>query len=271
MTDDISGMTNQLAQDPASLIFLPLADALRRRGQLEPALAVATRGVHRYPEIADGYDLLARIHADRGDGDAAFDAWTTVLRLSPDHLGAHKGLAFLAFRAGDLGRSAKHLSRALELSPGDPTLAAPLERIRTMMAARPPAAEVAAPPPPRRAGPVPIPPTATADTTPTLLLDGHGRVLRGRLERGDGLDASDAAAAALAGLSREAERAADLLGLGHWRAIAIEAGPYNYEIRSPTAETVLLVVRGREVPAGRLARIADRAVEQARRWLEEPE
>ncbi len=268
MTDDISGMTSQLAHDPTSLVFLPLADALRRRGQLEPALAVAIRGVHRYPEIADGHDLLARIHADRGDGDAAFDAWTSVLRLTPDHLGAHKGLAFLAFRAGDLGRSAKHLSRALELAPEDASLAAAVERIRTMIATRAGGAEPAADTP-RRSGPVPIPPTATTETTPTLLLDAQGRVLRGRIDRTDGLDASDAVAAALAGVSREAERAANLLGLGHWRAIAMEAGPFNYEIRTPTAETLLLVARGREVPAGRLARIADRAVDQARRWLEE--
>lgn len=270
MTDDISGMTTQLAHDPTSLVFLPLADALRRRGQLEPALAVATRGVQRYPEHADGHDLVARIHADRGDGDAAFDSWTTVLRLAPDHLGAHKGLAFLAFRGGDLGRSAKHLSRALELAPGDASLAAAVERIRTLITTRASAPESVGPPP-RRSGPVPIPPTATAETTPTLLLDAQGRVLRGRVDRTDGVDASEPVAAALAGVSREAERAANLLGLGQWRAIAIEAGPYNYEIRSPTAETLLLVARGREVPAGRLARIADRAVEQARRWLEELE
>jgi hypothetical protein len=96
-------------------------------------------------------------------------------------------------------------------------------------------------------------------------------VLRGRIDRTDGIEATESVAAALAGVSREAERAANLLGLGHWRAIAIEAGPFNYEIRSPTAETLLLVARGREVPAGRLARIADRAVEQARQWLEELE
>ncbi|MFN0177360.1 MAG: hypothetical protein ACKVZ0_01085 [Gemmatimonadales bacterium] len=268
MTDDISGMSTQLAKDPTSLVFLPLADALRRKGQLDAALAVASRGAQRYPDVADAHDLLARIQADRGDGDAAFDAWTTVVRLAPEHIGAHKGLAFLAFRAGDLGRSARHLSRALELAPDDGGLAAAVERIRTIIATgeRP---QSTAPVP--RAGPVPIPKTATAETTPTLLLDGHGRVLRGQLKRADGVDASETVAAALAGISREAERASNLLELGSWRAIAIEGGPVNYEIRSPTTETVLLVTRGREVPAGRLARIADRAVEQARQWLEEGE
>ncbi len=263
MTDDIAALTLKLAQDPTSLAFLPLAEALRRRGQLDAALTVVTRGAGRYPELADAHDLLARIHADRGDGDAAFDAWATVVRLVPDHLGAHKGLAFLAYRAGDLGRSVKHLATALELAPGDTTLASAIERIRTVMASR---SRAEAPEPGAPADP---PPRSGVESTPTLLFDQQGRVLRGRLERVDGADASDSVAAALAGVSREAERAARLLEIGEWKALAIESGAVNFELRSPSAETLLLVMRGREVPAGRLARIADKAVEQARTWLEE--
>ena len=263
MTDDIATLTLKLAQDPTSLAFLPLAEALRSRGQLDAALTVVARGAGRYPEMADGHDLLARIHADQGNGDAAFDSWTTVLRLVPDHLGAHKGLAFLAYRSGDLGRSVKHLTTALELAPHDTTLASAIERIRTVMASRAVPTDAAPslePETPRR---------SATDATPTLLFDQQGRVLRGRLDRVDGVDASEAVAAALAGVSREAERAAKLLEIGEWKALAIESGAVNFELRSPSAETLLLVMRGREVPAGRLARIADKAVEQARQWLEE--
>ncbi len=263
MTDDIAALTLKLAQDPTSLAFLPLAEALRRRGQLEAALTVVARGAIRYPEMADGHDLLARIHADQGNGDAAFDSWTTVVRLVPDHLGAHKGLAFLAYRSGDLGRSVKHLTTALELAPHDTTLASAIERIRTVMASRAAATEAAPTPEPE------TPQRSAVDATPTLLFDQQGRVLRGRLDRVDGVDASEAVAAALAGVSREAERAAKLLEIGEWKAVAIESGAVNFELRSPSSETLLLVMRGREVPAGRLARIADKAVEQARRWLEE--
>ena len=264
MTDDIATLTLKLAQDPSSLAFLPLAEALRRRGQLDAALTVVARGAGRYPELADAHDLLARIHADRGNGDAAFDAWTTVVRLLPDHLGAHKGLAFLAYRAGDLGRSVKHLTTALELAPDDTTLASAIERIRTVMASRAAATGAALDPKPAE------PPQRSAtEATPTLLFDQQGRVLRGRLDRVDGVDASEAVAAALAGVSREADRAARLLQIGEWKALAIESGAVNFEVRSPSPETLLLVMRGREVPAGRLARIADKAVEQARQWLEE--
>lgn len=261
MTDDIAAMTGQLARDPSSLVFMSLAEALRRRGQHDAALTVAQRGLARYPEVADAHDLVARIQADRGDGDAAFDAWTDALRLKPDHLGAHKGLAFLAYRAGDLRRSLKHLTRALELAPGDAALAHALERIRGLAAS----GEGMTPPAPSPGAP----PRATDQAT--LLFDQQGRVLRGEIRRPDASDASDAVAAALAGVSREAERTTRLLGLGAWRAIAVEGGPVNYEIRSPSPTTLLLVMRGREVPAGRLSRIADRAVAEARVWLEDIE
>ena len=37
MTDDIRTLTTRLAEEPTSLAFLELAEALRRRGQLEAA------------------------------------------------------------------------------------------------------------------------------------------------------------------------------------------------------------------------------------------
>jgi tetratricopeptide (TPR) repeat protein len=259
--DDIQALTAQLARDPSSLVFLPLAEALRRRGQLDAALPVAEQGATRFPEMAGAWDLLARIRSDRGEGDLAFDAWTTVLRLDPSHLGAYKGLAFLSFRAGELARSLRYLQRAVELAPGDDALRAALERVRQAAGARPvpgysqPAAD----------------PLRVLEAEPglALLLDLQGRPLAGAIRNADGQDAGDAVAAVLAGISREAERAARLLGLGPWRRISLEGGPANFELRTPTIDSVLLVTRPREVPAGRLALLADRAASAARRWLEE--
>lgn len=259
--DDIQALTGQLARDPSSMVFLPLAEALRRRGQLESALTVAEQGAARYPEMAGAFDLLARIQSDRGQGDLAFDAWTTVLRLDPDHLGAHKGLSFLCFRAGDHARSLRYLERAVELAPEDAGLRGVLDRLREATGAKlvPGFAEPA--PDPLRA--------LEAEPGHALLVDREGRVLAGSVFDAGGADASDAVAAALAGVSKEAERAARLLGLGPWRRIALEGGPAHLELRAPTGDAVLLVTRPRDVPAGRLSLMAERAAASARRWLEE--
>ena len=102
-----------------------------------------------------------------------------------------------------------------------------------------------------------------------LLVDVQGRPLAGKVADAAGNVASDAVGAMLAGVSREAERAARLLGLGPWRRLSLEGGPANLELRAPTSDSVLLITRPREVPAGRLALLADRVAGAARRWLEE--
>lgn len=261
MVDDIQALTGQLARDPSSLVFLPLAEALRRRGQLDAALTVAEQGVARYPEMAGAYDLIARIRSDRGEGDLAFDAWTSVLRLDPDHLGAHKGLSFLCFRSGDHTRSLRYLERAVELAPGDAPLRTALARVREATGAKVVPGFIEPAPNPLRA--------LEAEPGYALLVDREGRVLAGSVFDAEGVDVGDAVAAALAGVSREAERAARLLDLGPWRRIALEGGPAHLELRTPTGDTVLLVTRPREVPAGRLSLMAERAATSARRWLEE--
>jgi len=259
--DDIQALTAQLARDPSSLVFLPLAEALRRRGQLEAALAIAASGAGRYPEMAGAYDLLARIQSDRGEGDLAFDAWTTVLRLDPDHVGAHKGLAFLSFRAGDFARSLRYLRRAVELRPRDESLRGALSRVEDAAGVRPvPGFERGAPDPLR---------ALEAEVGLALLVDPQGRLLAGSVHDSGGKPASEQVGAVLAGISREAERTTRLLGLGPWRELSLEGGPAHFELRTPTSDSVLLVTRPREIPAGRLALLADRAASAARRWLEE--
>ncbi|HEV8148775.1 MAG TPA: hypothetical protein VGP61_01180 [Gemmatimonadales bacterium] len=259
--DDIQMLTAQLARDPSSLVFLPLAEALRQRGQLDAALAVATGGVARYPEMAGAYDLLGRIRSDRGEGDLAFDAWTTVLRLDPEHVGAHKGLAFLSFRAGEYGRCLRYLRRAVELRPHEASLRAALVRVeRTAGARKVPGFEQPVPDPLR---------ALEADPGLALLVDLRGQLLAGGMSDVAGRSAGEAVGAALAGISREAERATRLLGLGPWRRLALEGGPAHFELRTPTIDSLLLVTRPRDVPTGRLALLADRAAQTARRWLEE--
>lgn len=282
MTDDVRTLTRQLADDPASLAFLDLADVLRRRGQLDAALTVAANGLSRYGNLADAHALHARILAERGDGDAAFDGWMGALRLDASHQGAHRGLGFLYYRSGDLTRALRHLEFAAQAAPGDEGLRAAIERVRAIGAAPvpEPASEPAAAAPPSRATPFSL---DEDDANPAeaglfagldgardglLLLDQHGLRLGGGIRNEDGADVSDTVAAHLAGLSREAARAARLLGLGEWQSVGVECEDGNAHLVAPTAGTVLLTVRDVSVPAGRLGLIADRAAQAARRWLE---
>jgi tetratricopeptide (TPR) repeat protein len=117
MSDDIRALTAEVASDPSSLAFLDLAEALRLRGQLEVAEKVALNGLGRYPHLPAAHDMYARVLADRGNFQHAFDEWDMTVRLEPRHLGALKGLGFLYYQAGDHGQALHHLEAAWREAP----------------------------------------------------------------------------------------------------------------------------------------------------------
>lgn len=271
MADDIKLLSAQLAQDPHSLVFLRLGELLRQKRQFELAQKVAVNGLERHPHLADAHDLLARIQADRHDYEHAFDEWDMTLRIAPRHTGALKGLAFLYFKVGDLGQAEAHLREAKKVDPEDPAVDQALAMVRGGV--------------PASAAPEPVPmaaPAEGAEAIPEerifaglegaqeglLLLDGAGQVLGGALKSADGADATQAVAAYLAGVSQEASRTAKLLQLGGWVGLSAEGPNGNVHLTPPTNDALLLVVRDRSVPMGRLAVIAQRAALIARRWLE---
>jgi tetratricopeptide (TPR) repeat protein len=307
VTDDIRALTARMAEEPGSLAFLELAEALRRRGQLEAAFKVARGGLSRYPSLADAHDLMARVLSDQGDLAGAFDAWSSALQLDPMRTSALKGIAFLYFRAGDTPAALDHLQRAMEVDPDDPTIRQAFGRIGAGRSEPSSAQDVAAGPslratdppsratdPPSRATDLPLresarraeppsaptPAPASAGRTPglfdgvdggargLLLIDGNGLRLGGELASSDGQEAGDRVAAQLAGVSREAARATRLLGLGSWHAIAIECPDGHLVLAQPTADTVLLASRDPSIPMGRVGLLAERAARAARTWLE---
>jgi tetratricopeptide (TPR) repeat protein len=270
VTDDIRALTARMADEPGSLAFLELAEALRRRGQLDAAYKVARGGVSRYPGLADAHDLMARVLSDQGDLAGAFDAWSSALQLDPMRTSALKGIAFLYFRAGDRNAALTHLERALEVDPDDPAIAKAISRLAAAPLPAPPEppdpAAVPAPSGPRR--PPGLFEELDGGEQGLLLVDGNGLRLGGRLAGEDGDAAGDRVAAQLAGVSREAARASRLLGLGSWHSIAVESPDAHLVLAQPTPDTVLLASRDPALPIGRVTLLAERAARAARAWLE---
>lgn len=278
MSEDIKSLSAELAREPQSLVFLRLGELLRLKRQFDAAARVALHGLERHQHLADAHDLYARILADRHDYERAFDEWDMTLRIAPHHTGALKGLAFLYFKVGDLAQAEAHLQAAHRITPDDPNIGQAFAVIR---------GEAPAP----GLEPMALPDDAAADALPTaenvaplpetrvfaglegaqeglLLLDAAGLVLGGALKTQEGVDVTETVAAYLAGVSHEAMRTAKLLGLGGWRGLSAEGQSGHVHVGQPTSESMLLVMRDRSVPLGRLALLAQRAAQAARRWLE---
>jgi len=299
VSDDIRTLTARVAEEPTSLAFLELAEALRRRGQLDAAGKVARGGLIRYPGLADAHDLMARILSDQGDFAGAFDAWADALRLDPMRTRALKGIAFLYFQAGDAAAAIEHLQRAAEVDPDDISIAQALARVRRGSRAMPSAPEpveeempapapvpaaveqrsaqaerAAAQPQPVTAGSLPAMDEAGAAFAAidggrsVVLVDANGLLLAGSLTTPDGAENGDRVAAELAGVSREASRAGRLLGLGQWHSITLECPDAHFVLVQPTTDTILLAAREPSLPIARVVLVAERAAREAKTWLE---
>lgn len=284
-TDDIRSLSETLAADPSSMVFLQLGEALRRRGDLDVALRVALRGVERHPQLPGAHHLAARILADRGELDRAMAEWELVLRYAPTHGGARKGLGFVCFQLGRLADAAAHLGAAFEADPADTTLAAAIQTVQSALARRDEVAERATvamtrvPAPPRATTGLPRERQRDAADTGTLfddllagqrsaamLLDADGLVLAGRYVSAEGQDLAADIGAQLSGVSDEASRAMRHLGLGAWRQIVFETEAASVAM-APSHDGVLLVAAARPIALGFVRRVLERALERANEWL----
>jgi tetratricopeptide (TPR) repeat protein len=306
VSDDIRALSEALAADPTSLAFVPLGEALRRRGDLEVALRVALRGVERHPTRADAHDLLARVSADLGDVERAIVEWEAVLRLAPGHTGARKGLGFVCFQLGRLEDAAAHLGAALAGDPDDGSLAAALQTVQTELAQRGPSAPRATMQVSRQALAAELDAAAAARAAFTgphvhaarpslggaatpraeddasalfddllegqrsaaMLLDADGLVLAGRYVTADGRDLAALIGAQLSGVSDEAARAMRHLGLGAWTQIVFETDAASVAM-APSKDGVMLVAAARPIPLGFVRRVLERALQRATAWLGE--
>ncbi len=289
--DEIRAMSEALAADPQSLVFLPLGEALLARGDLTQAARVAARGAARHGTRADAHDLVARIALAQGDDERAEVAWETVLELRPDFGTAHRGIGFLRYRQGRLEEARRHLESARADDPSDKAVLAALGAVRRAMGepdvsptdgaplgamhgagrAPAPSASLGAVP----AGAPDAPSAAEVfdgilgDTAQVaLLLDADGFVTAGRYVTAEGDDLGALIGAHLSGVSDEADRAMRHFGLGKWTRIVLETEAASVAM-APHADAVVLVAAPRGTPLGFVRRTLERCTVLVRAWLGE--
>ena len=116
---DLQRWSEELASDPKSLVFLPLARAYRRQNRPDAAMRLCLRGLEHHPDNADAHGLLALLYIDRGDHERAADEWSFVLRLDPSNFDALRGIGFCHLESGHLVEARTSLERASLIKPDD--------------------------------------------------------------------------------------------------------------------------------------------------------
>lgn len=269
--------SDELAADPASLAFLPLARAYHESGKRDAALRLCIRGLERHPHHVDAHHLLGLLYRDAGDPVKAEDEWGIALALSPEHAGARREMGLSAFARGDWPTAVRHLEQA---QAGDVTD----QEVRNALEEAWRQSRGPAPAPPAPPAPAPEPEPwdggrvfdALASEIGALarergivgavVLDAQGFVVAGEMQV-DGRDRSAEVAAVLSGASSEAERAVKHLKMGAWKGILVET-PQAVVRLAPSGDGGMVAVAGRrDVPMGWVLRVAGRARESAARFI----
>jgi predicted regulator of Ras-like GTPase activity (Roadblock/LC7/MglB family) len=246
MSEEVRRMSDELARDPSSRIFVPLGEALRQQGQFDMALKVTVRGLERHPHLADAHDLLARVCVDRGEMERAFDEWDMVLRLSPGHLGALKGMGFVCFHRARFAEAERYLAAALALDTLDDQVESIANDSRYLfLDVLPDEAQTA------------------------LLLDPAGLVLAGAYIDGNGRDVAQDVGAELSGVTEAARRATRHLAMGDWTSIVFETEVAVVAMAPSSQDGLLVLATSRATPLGLVRRLLGRCQEKAQRWLGE--
>ena len=119
--------SEEVAADPASLSFLPLARAYREQGRRDAALKLCIRGLEKHPDHVEAHYLLGLLYREGGDTLKAFDEWDIALALDPEHAGSRREIGLVAHARGDHAVAVRHLERALEVDAFDDEVRRALE------------------------------------------------------------------------------------------------------------------------------------------------
>ena len=119
--------SEEVAADPASLAFLPLAAAYRDQGRHDAALKLCIRGLEKHPGHVEAHYLLGLLYREGGEELKAFDEWDIALALDPDHHGSRREIGLISHARGDHDLAVRHLEKALANDAFDPEVRDALE------------------------------------------------------------------------------------------------------------------------------------------------
>lgn len=127
---EIEKLTERIAKDPKSKLFVPLAEEHKKAGDIETAIRVLTDGLKHNPGYVTARSFLGRLLMDKGDLPGAQKELEEVIKTIPDNLLAQRKLGDIYVLQGRGTDALPRYKAALALNPGDkdlPSLLADLE------------------------------------------------------------------------------------------------------------------------------------------------
>ena len=118
-TSEISELKKKLEDSPDSLIFISLADAYRKHGELEEAYRVCKKGLEKHSSNASAHIVLGRIFMEQSKIQEAIHEFDKILESDPENMMAHSLLGSVYVKKGDYQAAIDEYQKILSLNPDD--------------------------------------------------------------------------------------------------------------------------------------------------------
>ncbi|MDH4163438.1 MAG: tetratricopeptide repeat protein [Nitrospirota bacterium] len=123
-TSEIAKLSERIAKDPKSKLFVPLAEEYKKVGQIDMAIVVLSEGLKNNPGYATARSFLGRLLLEQGDLAGAQKELEEVVKTIPDNLLAQRKLGDLFVLLGKNSEALERYKIAKALNPVDKELAA---------------------------------------------------------------------------------------------------------------------------------------------------
>jgi predicted regulator of Ras-like GTPase activity (Roadblock/LC7/MglB family)/lipopolysaccharide biosynthesis regulator YciM len=116
---EVDELKKRLAQNPDSLIFVPLADAYRKAGMFEDAIEVCKKGLEKHPAYMSARVVLGRIYNEKEMLDEAVEELKKVEAVDVDNIMVHSMLGNVYIKKKMYAQAVEQFQRVLSLNPED--------------------------------------------------------------------------------------------------------------------------------------------------------
>ncbi len=119
VTSEIAKLTERIAKDPQSKLFVPLAEEYKKTGDIEAAIHVLSEGIEKNPGYISARAFLGKLLLTKGDIAGSRREFEEVVKAIPDNLMAQKKLGDICVLEGHPQEALIQYKIVLQLSPSD--------------------------------------------------------------------------------------------------------------------------------------------------------
>lgn len=128
--EELAKLEKKHVDNPDGRFFVPLANAYRKAGEIDKAVALLEDGLERNQEYLSAHIVLGRCLVDRGDISAAAREFEYVLELDPQNLIALRTLGEIAVASGSIADAHRWYDRLLSVDPMNDDARRALEQLK---------------------------------------------------------------------------------------------------------------------------------------------